>query len=72
MGIIAYFISDLFANVYMVACYAILQCYYVDQEISEKKGGQGVVRRTPEHLRDFFDEEDKKREYEEEELKKGS
>jgi hypothetical protein len=48
-----------FANVYMVACYAILQCYYVDQEISAQKGTQGVVRRTPEHLREFFENEDK-------------
>jgi hypothetical protein len=49
-------IADLFSNVYMVACYAVLQCYYVDLEITNKKtgGNNGPSKRTPEALRDFF------------------
>lgn len=56
---IAYVIADLFTNVFMVACYAVLQCYFVDVEISHKKGNNGVSRRTPEHLREFFEEEER-------------
>lgn len=41
----------------MVACYAILQCYYVDVELSKNKGNGGGARRTPEDLREFFDKE---------------
>lgn len=43
---------DLFVEVYLVACYAILHCYYVDLKLSEVSGG--VPRNAPQELKSFL------------------
>lgn len=53
IGIISYLVADLFASVYHVACYAVLQCYYVDNEIHEKSGKP--AKNVPQHLKEFFE-----------------
>lgn len=42
----------------MVACNAILQCYYVSEELVKSYGnaqGNNVVRNAPTELRDFLE-----------------
>lgn len=56
IGFIAYMISDLFSSVYMTSCYAILQCYFIDQEL-QSKGGK-VARNCPDQLKAFFEKGD--------------
>lgn len=51
--IIGWVVGKLFANVYMVACYAILQSFYHDVELS--KGKNKPPRYTPAELRDFVE-----------------
>lgn len=49
---ISYLVCDLFIEVYLVACYGILHCYYVDLKLSEKNGG--VPRNAPKELKTFL------------------
>jgi len=53
VAIIGWMIGKLFASVYMVACYAILQCFYVDCEI--QKGSNRPPRFTPSELKNFVE-----------------
>jgi hypothetical protein len=53
VAIIGWMIGKLFASVYMVACYAILQCFYVDVEI--QKGANRPPRFTPTELKTFVE-----------------
>lgn len=53
---ISYMISDLFSGVYLTACYAILQCYFIDQDL-QSRGGK-VARNCPEQLKAFFEKGD--------------
>jgi hypothetical protein len=53
VAIIGWMIGKLFASVYMVACYAILQCFYVDVEI--QKGANRPPRFTPTELKNFVE-----------------
>lgn len=47
-------IADLFSGVYMTSCYAILQCYFIDQDLQSKNGGK-QARNCPEQLKAFFE-----------------
>lgn len=49
-------IADLFSGVYMTSCYAILQCYFIDQELAKKSGKHS--RNCPEQLKNFFEKGD--------------
>lgn len=51
LAIFGYVIGSLFASVYLVACYAILQCFYTDVELS--KGNGKAPRYTPHELQSF-------------------
>lgn len=53
IAIIAWMIAKLFTGVYMIACYAILQSFYVDAELQKAKNGP--PRHTPAELMDFID-----------------
>lgn len=54
LAIIGYVIGSLFSNVYLVACYAILQCFYTDVELS--KGNGKTPRYTPSELKSFVED----------------
>ena len=64
IGIIAYLVAELFVEIYLVACYAILHCYYVDLKLS--KEANGLPRNAPQELKRFLKQE--KTEYEEVEV----
>jgi len=51
--IMGYLIGKIFSSVYMVACYAILQCFYVDLELN--KASNKPPRHTPSELKDFIE-----------------
>jgi len=53
IAIIGWVIGKLFANIYMVACYGILQSFYHDVELN--KGKNKPPRHTPIELKTFVE-----------------
>jgi len=51
---LGWMVGKVFSSVYMVACYAILQCFYVDCELN--KGSNKPPRNTPTELKDFVEQ----------------
>lgn len=51
--LLGWVVGKVFSNVYMVACYGILQCFYVDCELN--KGSNKPPRNTPEELKTFVE-----------------
>ena len=45
-------VSDLFFEIYMIACFAIIHCYYIDLKLCERGGKR--VRNPPDELRKFL------------------
>lgn len=52
IGVLTYPVADLCLDVYMVACYAVLHCYYVDCRLQESKGGG--PKNAPPELANFL------------------
>lgn len=59
--ILSYPVADLFFDVYMVACYAILHCYFVDLKLCEQSGSS--AKHAPKALRAFLAQEASESEY---------